>query len=168
MQSSAVCLSHAIMTWTFGLQLLQDVGHLRPLSRGLDGFEVSLLAEGLAARGWEVQVCCQGHRCAQCKTGWSGPACLDNLHHQYIHCSRSPDGEVRRHCAVSCELQVPSRGLSSLMCARRSAISITTFICVAFETCSSLRLLCACVTGAPCMRQHLDVIYILRCNCWEQ
>ncbi|KAK9817446.1 hypothetical protein WJX74_007921 [Apatococcus lobatus] len=92
-------LTRKVLDWSWpqGLaetQLLQDVGHLRPLSRGLDGFEVPLLADGLTARGWEVQVCCQGTKCAQCKKARSGQTCLDNLHHQYIHCSRSPDGEA--------------------------------------------------------------------------
>ena len=54
-----------------------------------------LLADGLAARGWKVQLCCQGHSCAQSNKTRSVEACLDNLHHQYIHCHNSPDGEVR-------------------------------------------------------------------------
>ncbi|KAK9862247.1 hypothetical protein WJX84_012293 [Apatococcus fuscideae] len=92
-------LTRKVLDWSWpqGLaetQLLQDVIQERPLSRGLDGFEVPLLADGLAARGWKVQLCCQGHSCAQSNKTRSVEACLDNLHHQYIHCHNSPDGEA--------------------------------------------------------------------------
>ena len=144
------------MIWTTALQLLQDVCYLQPLSRGLDGFEVSLLADGLAARGWEVQVCCQGCKCTHCKTGWSGRGCCNNLHHPLPKVPRRTGKALLdiefEGCRPLHEASHPLFVLGLLLYLSRQSQTVPQ---KTYKH-SRLHLLCKCRTGTTCSVQ-----------CWE-